>query len=196
MYNMSVVNISKINLHDIVVKSPVKKNDQYYSGISLKQKKMFIQFSNVTIQDLSNFTVKLSNKQCNSMIQLERYFIQKLSENSKSWFNTNLTENQINDNYLTTMQGNSLKLHTKNVRTFDGDQNEIDFNTLKCGNNVTIIVHFSGLKFWSTKITNQLELLQIKRNINLSTDILFIDEDTEEEYTSGEDEGMYHRRNS
>jgi len=196
MYNMSVVNISKINLHDIVIKSPVKKNDQYYSGISLKQKKMFIQFSNVTIQDLSNFTVKLSNKQCNSMIQLERYFIQKLSENSKSWFNTNLTENQINDNYLTTMQGNSLKLHTKNVRTFDGDQNEIDFNTLKCGNNVTIIVHFSGLKFWSTKITNQLELLQIKRNINLSTDILFIDEDTEEEYTSGEDEGMYHRRNS
>lgn len=194
---MSVVNISKLNIQDIVIKSPVKHTNNYLSHVLLNKKKLYIQLSNITLDNYSDkYQFIISEKQKKSIKDLDAYIIQNCSENSEKWFGHFMNKDQIQKNYISPVSSkNIFSLYTHKFRVFDNNNLEIDKNDLKKGDIVTIIISCNHIQFWSSKITINLQLLQLKQNINPHVDILFIDDTDDEfsDYTSAEDEEIYEK---
>lgn len=193
---MSVVNISKLEMGNIVIKPPVKRTKFYQSSMTYNKNKLYIQLSNVQISDINdkNFQLLLSTKQTAILNELECYIIQNCVDNSKHWFGSEMSFEQIGKNFISLMSNNTLTLENYSFRLFDKDNNEISKDNIHINNIVTVIVCCNTINFWSSKITYALNLTQMKKHINPNMDILFIESDDEvSDYTSGEDEEAYER---
>jgi hypothetical protein len=181
---MSVLNISKLNVRDIVVKTPVKRLGIYNSSLLLKDKPFFLQLSNVCVNtiDNNNFNIELNDKHINALQNLEDFIIQESSNNSKDWFKTELSIKQIKSSFISLISKSNeksiLKLSANNFKVFDKHHNKLEKSDIKSNDFATIIIQCNGINFWSSKISHTMELMQVKKYNNL-IDPLFIDSDSD-----------------
>jgi hypothetical protein len=177
---MSVVNLTKLNMKNVVIKSPIKHTKCYHSDIIHKKQLTYLQISTVPVMNTSEkFKIGLSVKQSDILYEFERYIIQDCVDNSLLWFGSELSFSQVSNKFVSLINDGTLSLRGDNYRVFDKDSVEITRDDVNYGDIVTVVIMCTGVSFWSGNITYGLQLSQLKKHINPIVDVLFIDSDSD-----------------
>ena len=188
---MSILPINIDLIDNIKYSNPRKIDNIYYSDIKYGDKPLIIQINDLIINDdLSDLSENKSyiDFQINSnnidvyefFAKLDENNVKTACNNSKSWFNNDLSEVIMEDMYkniIKPVKANydptiKFKLPIKNNKIACNVYNEnkelVNINELKSNDTSIILLHISGLKFLMKDYFCDCYISQIKVNINNS----------------------------
>lgn len=175
-----------------------KRNRKYYIDYHIQEQPIFFQINKVL---LSSEPIFIDDEQGyidveikDRLVEIQKYFQELDSfnqvscfKNSEEWLGKNLSMNEIEGVYKSSLKNNQLRLKIEkdNIRIFDLKKNKLSLEKdIKLGNVLDIIIEISGLKVMKNAFATHLVLRQIRkhpepvpiRQKKIPSEYLFIDD--------------------
>ena len=171
MAEILVYNFGDIDLNTIVYDSPEKRNRGFFSNISINNDNLYLEFNAIKTSDLvsldNNKILELDinlNPDLLFFNQFDEQFKNVAFSNKEEWFNTEIPKEVIDDFYTPLIYDNQFRASLLeddliNVTNFKGDT--IDYNSIENGEQVSIVLLLSGLRFLKKQFYCDVEVKQI-----------------------------------
>ena len=172
MKEILVYNFEDVDFETIVYASPEKKKPAgFFSNISINDDNLYLEFNAVKTSDLvsldNNKILELDvnlNPDLLFFNQFDEHFKNIAFTNKEKWFNTEIPKEVIDDFYTPLIYDNQFRASLLeddliNVTNFKGDT--IDYNSIQGGEQISVVLHLSGLRFLKKQFYCNVEIKQI-----------------------------------
>ncbi len=172
MTEILVYNFEDIDFDKLVYASPEKKKPAgFFSNILINNDNLYLEFNAIKTSDLvsldNNKILELDinlNPDLLFFHQFDENFKNTAFNNKEQWFNTEIPKEVIDDFYTPLIYDNQFRASLLeddliNVTNFKGDT--IDYNSIENGEQISLVIHLTGLRFLKKQFYCNVEIKQI-----------------------------------
>lgn len=173
--------IKKLDLLKIELDNPILSENGYYkSKIIYEEDDLYLLLKNIDIYDSFHEEDELiirDEKTTSMLIDLDNYIVEKIVNNSEKWFGKKLNKLSIERNYRSSIQTSfsedSYVMISFNrdedtdsilFEIYDNNKDKINESDIEFPCNAHILLKIDSLIFSKTKVTLNIDIIQIKLN--------------------------------